>query len=196
MHLVRQCCFPDRVGVRENKYVTNKCIFASRNALECQKIERSLQWEFPYTPRPREVTRDARSLQCRVFAAPCSLCTSIHLSVFLSISVRTVASGTTSAPADAQSKHSQHARNMTAAPRIRKQVLCTVPAPHQPAGPRACWASWRGAYWNSVQRMCRGPLQVSTGLPPGQVQGHAVHSRRGEAHSSPPWSFILKTFFF
>jgi len=37
----------------------------------------------------------------------------------------TVLSGATSAPADAQSKHSQHARSMTAAPRIRKQVLWT-----------------------------------------------------------------------
>ena len=178
--------------VRENKHGTNKCIFASRNALECQKIERSLRWEFPYTPRPREVTQDTRSLQCRVFAASCSLRTSIHLS-FLSVRARTVASGATSAPADAQSKHSQHARSMTAAPRIRKQVLCTVPAPHQPAGPRARWASWPCAYWNLVQCMCRGPLQVSTGLPAGQVQGPAVPPRRGEAHSSLPWSIILKT---
>jgi len=34
---------------------------------------------------------------------------------------------------------------------------------------------------------------VSTGLPPGQVQGTAVPPRREEAHSSPPWSIVLKT---
>jgi len=36
-------------------------------------------------------------------------------------------------------------------------------------------------------------MHVSTGLPPGPVQGPAVPPRREEAHSAPPWSIVLKT---
>ena len=99
-----------------------------------------------------------------------------------------------------QTKHSQHARSMSAARRTRKEVRCSVPVHDETAGQRAQRKAWRGcAYSKSVQCTCRGPLLVSTSLPLDPVQGPAMPPRRKE--DPPPYfckvrRMFVRSFFF